>query len=98
MKFGAATGLLRLLTSAATLAWSAGTGLLALVVLAGCDRAPRVAGDRTVYAVKGTVERTYPGEARIRVAHERIPGYMEAMTMDFDAKDTNALMGVEAGD
>src|SRR5204862_330147 len=44
------------------------------------------------------VARTYPGEARIQIAHDQIPGYMQAMTMDFDAKDPDALTGLQPGD
>lgn len=68
--------------------------LLALVVLCACK--PRT--DRTVYAVRGTVERTYPGEPRIQIAHEEIPGYMEPMSMDFIARDPKVFLGLDVGD
>lgn len=35
---------------------------------------------------------------KARIAHEEIPGYMEAMTMNFDVKDTNELRGLAPGD
>jgi protein SCO1/2 len=69
-------------------------GVLVVILLTACHRQP----DRTVYAVEGTVGRTYPGEARIQIAHDPIPGYMEAMTMDFDARDVAALIGLQPGD
>jgi hypothetical protein len=34
----------------------------------------------------------------VRIKHEEIPGYMAAMTMSFEARDTNELAGLEAGD
>jgi len=69
-------------------------GVLTVIVLTACHRQ----AERTVYTVEGTVERTYPGEARIQIAHAEIPGYMEAMTMDFDARDTAAVLGLQPGD
>src|SRR5436190_7039321 len=68
--------------------------LVTLVCVTGCSRR----ADPSVYIVEGTVERTYPGEARIQIAHDQIPGYMQAMTMDFDAKDPDALTGLQPGD
>src|SRR5687767_7421946 len=68
--------------------------LLALVVFTACDART----DRNVYAVRGTVERTYPGEPRIQIAHEEIPGYMEPMTMDFTARDPKLFLGLDVGD
>lgn len=74
--------------------FSAAVWLLAFSLLSACDRP----ADRTVYSVEGIVERTYPGEARVRIAHQQIPGYMEAMTMDFDAKEPTVLAGLNPGD
>ena len=68
--------------------------LLAAALLGGCDQFK----GRTVYKVQGTVQRTYPGECRIQVAHDDIPGYMQAMTMDFDARDPALLIGLDTGD
>ena len=44
--------------------------------------------------------RTASGKKRrLRIQHEEIPGYMEAMTMSFDVRhDTNELAGLKAGD
>ena len=62
--------------------------------LAACGRQ----SNQTIYSVEGTVERTYPGEPRIQIAHDRIPGYMMPMTMDFEARETAALLGFQPGD
>jgi protein SCO1 len=53
---------------------------------------------RQVFQVRGTVEEVLPDGDKVRLAHERIPGYMEAMTMVFDVKRTNELAGISAGD
>lgn len=51
------------------------------------------------YFVKGIIEETpEPGGKIVRIRHEEIPGYMEAMTMPFDVKDPKELEGVKAGD
>jgi protein SCO1/2 len=39
-----------------------------------------------------------PEEKTLRIRHEEIPGYMAAMTMAFEVRDTNELAGLEAGD
>jgi protein SCO1 len=68
--------------------------LLVLALTTACHHQT----DRTVFSVEGTVERTYPGEARIQIAHDRIPGYMEAMTMDFEASHPTMVAGFQPGD
>ncbi len=51
-----------------------------------------------VFQVKGTVIELKPEEKVVRIKHEEIAGYMAAMTMPFDVRDTNELAGLEAGD
>jgi protein SCO1/2 len=51
-----------------------------------------------VFQVKGAVIELHPEEKTVRIKHEEIPGYMQAMTMSFDVRDTNELAGLEAGD
>lgn len=51
-----------------------------------------------IFQVKGVVVASSPAEKSVRIQHEEIPGYMEAMTMPFDVKDTNELAGLNAGD
>lgn len=74
--------------------FSATACLLTVICFSACHRSP----DRAVYAVEGTVQHTFPGEARIQIAHDRIPGYMEAMTMQFDALEPAELSGLQPGD
>src|SRR6185295_18068908 len=46
----------------------------------------------------GVVVEVKPAEKSVEIKHEDIPGYMRAMTMSFDVKDTNELAGLAAGD
>jgi protein SCO1/2 len=54
--------------------------------------------NQQIYQVQGLVLEVKPQEKSVRIKHEDIPGYMKAMTMDFEVKDTNELTGIEAGD
>jgi protein SCO1 len=54
--------------------------------------------NETTYQVKGLVIAVMPAEKSVKIKHEEVPGYMQAMTMLFDVKDTNELAGIEAGD
>ena len=51
-----------------------------------------------IFQVNGVVIEVKPAEKTVRIKHEKIPGYMDAMTMAFDVKDTNELTGLSAGD
>jgi protein SCO1/2 len=51
-----------------------------------------------VFQVKGVVVELMPAERSVRIRHEEIPGYMDAMTMPFEVKATNELAGLTAGD
>ena len=60
---------------------------------------PAPAGTNTqVFQAKGVIVEVLPTEKTVRIQHEEIPGYMPAMTMPFDVKDTNELAGLAAGD
>ncbi len=82
------------------LAWA-----MAVLLLASCKRSPEaVTGtsgsavrntNEQVFLVKGVVRAVRPGQKEIEIKHEAIPGYMPAMTMPFDVKDTNELLGLE---
>src|SRR5437773_6045532 len=60
--------------------------------------APSAAPTQQVFQVKGTIIELLPAEKSVRIQHEAIPGYMDAMTMPFDVKDTNELAGLAVGD
>ena len=51
-----------------------------------------------MFQTRGVVERLEADGKTVRVKHEDIPGYMKAMTMPFEVKDTNELTGLAAGD
>jgi len=89
-----------------------GFGVSAVLLLGGCGRkpppavvspvppaAPAPSGVSTQsFEVKGVVVAVQPEEKTVRIRHEKIPGYMDAMTMPFEVKDTNELAGLQAGD
>jgi protein SCO1 len=55
-------------------------------------------GERQIFQVKGVVREVLAARKQVRIEHEKIPDYMDAMTMPFDVKDTNELSGLQAGD
>src|SRR5258706_6571021 len=55
-------------------------------------------GKQKFYSVKGIVREVKPNEKLVKVDHEKIPNYMEAMTMDFEVRDAAELSQVKAGD
>ena len=79
-------------------------GLLGVIVLCGCnglssrDTSSATDTNRQVFEVKGTVKELKPNGKTAAIAHEEIPNYMEAMTMDFDVKNQRELEGLKAGD
>ncbi|MEY2407969.1 MAG: hypothetical protein QOF48_639 [Verrucomicrobiota bacterium] len=64
---------------------------LALVAVS-CGKTPKV------YDVKGVVRDIMPGKKLVTIAHENIPGYMVAMTMDFAVTNLAELNGLNPGD
>lgn len=50
------------------------------------------------HTATGVVVEVDPSEKKVTINHNEIPGYMQAMTMPFDVKDTNELNGLEPGD
>jgi len=89
--------------------WKLVFGLSAsAAILAGCDsRTPDQtplsptttnAAPRQVFQVTGTIIEVQAAEKSVEIQHEKIPGYMPAMTMPFDVKNTNELTGLGSGD
>jgi protein SCO1/2 len=58
--------------------------LLLLALLVACARGERP--QEKVYTLKGTIIARDASDNMLRVNHEEIPGYMEAMTMDYTVK------------
>lgn len=68
--------------------------LLAVLLMltgAACDK-------QQTFQVKGVVREVAPEKKTVKIDHEKIPGYMDAMTMDFDVKDAKELTGLQPGD
>ena len=51
-----------------------------------------------VFQVKGIVREVFPERMQVKIDHEKIPNYMDAMTMNFDVKKTNELAGLQPND
>ena len=54
--------------------------------------------DRQTFQVKGVIKEISADRMEAQIAHEDIPGYMEAMTMKFDVKDPKELAGLQPND
>lgn len=74
-----------------------------LLCLNGCNR-PSTSGGAptpervTTYEVRGVLRKLMPATHKAVIAHETIPGYMDAMTMEFTAGDAAEFAGVQPGD
>ncbi|MCX6145134.1 MAG: copper-binding protein [Ignavibacteriales bacterium] len=80
-----------------------GTILLFLIVVLlsanGCARQENGESRPARYhPLKGQVVALEPASSLITIAHEKIPDFMEAMTMPFSVKDSALFRGVEVGD
>jgi protein SCO1 len=78
-------------------------GLVACwALLASCERvpqtAPRPRANTSVYDVRGVVKKVNAAAGRAIIEHEEIPGYMAAMTMEFDAAQPAELAALQPGD
>jgi protein SCO1/2 len=75
---------------------------MGLFISVGCKPPTAAAGTQpsatNSYAVRGVVQEIQPDHRTATIKHEKIPGYMAAMTMDFSVRDTNVLNGISAGD
>jgi protein SCO1/2 len=72
-----------------------------VLTLAGCKPAstpPAAAATNQTFSVRGVIQQIPPDHRHVTIKHEKIPGYMAAMTMDFSVRDTNALAGFAPGD
>ncbi|MFP6664079.1 MAG: copper-binding protein [Deltaproteobacteria bacterium] len=64
--------------------------------LLGCE--DRRTEERVSYEVGGKVVRVEAARRSVTIAHDEIPGFMEAMTMPFDVRDPALLEGLASGD
>lgn len=69
---------------------------------ATCSRpAPSTNADAAAapsYSTRGTVRAIDTSKKTMLIAHEDIPGYMKAMTMEFDLRDAALARGIAVGD
>jgi len=54
--------------------------------------------NQEIHPATGVVTEVTPAEKKVTIKHDAIPGYMQAMTMPFDVKDTNELSNLSSGD
>jgi len=59
---------------------------------------PAAAATNQTFAVRGVIQQIPADHRHVTIKHEKIPGYMAAMTMDFSVRDPNALAGFAPGD
>jgi len=59
---------------------------------------PTQTASQQTFQVQGVVLEVKPREKTVRIRHQEIPGYMPAMTMPFEVKNTNELTGLQSGD
>jgi len=52
----------------------------------------------TIYQVKGVIREVVANKKKVKIAHEKIPGYMDAMVMMLDVKEASELNGLQPGD
>lgn len=72
-----------------------------LLVIANCEiEAAPDASQTSVksYDARGVVRQIADDRRKATIQHEAITGYMSAMTMDFNVKDTNELNGISPSD
>jgi Cu/Ag efflux protein CusF len=69
--------------------------LSAGLALVESDRAACAAEEH--YSAHGVVKSFGPKRASLMIAHDRIPGYMEAMTMSFEPRTPDQLAGIDVG-
>lgn len=51
-----------------------------------------------IYLARGVVKELAPDGKTVKIRHDEIPGYMPAMTMPFEVRNTNELAGLKPGD
>lgn len=59
-----------------------------------CQSAP----EPQIYAVRGVVKQVIQERKRVKIDHEEIPGFMPAMSMEFEVRDSALLTGLSPED
>ena len=74
--------------------WSRFGALLVLWLAVACQRTEPTG----TFIGRGVVKDILPKERQVIIAHEDIPGFMEAMTMGFEVKEESLLAGRARGE
>ena len=70
--------------------------LIVTILLAACNSKPKVEPRR--YDLDGRIVAVNSGAKTLTIDHKAIPGFMEAMTMDYKVKDAGMLSHAKPGD
>src|SRR5713101_1129974 len=70
--------------------WSRFCALLVLLLAVACQRTEPTG----TFIGRGVVKDILPKERQVIIAHEAIPGFMDAMTMGFEVKEERLLEGI----
>lgn len=71
---------------------------LVMACLVGCERTPPAGTQVKTYRLVGVVRDVKEKEGVVSIRHEKIPGFMDAMTMPFTLKDRAILEELQPGD
>ena len=79
---------------------------LAALIVSGCHSGPKQGSETAsssassfkVYKLRGKIISTDTANGEVTVAHEAIPGFMDAMTMPYKLKDANIAQELHPGD
>lgn len=78
--------------------------ILAAFLVAGCHSGPKTNSTTSAdsnyktYKLRGKIVSTDPAKGEITIAHEAIPGFMEAMTMPYKLKNPSIASDLHPGD
>ena len=79
-------------------------GMMGLLLIVGCGEPPESSPEPveetivSVHASRGVVQAIEEEGARLIIAHEEMPDFMDAMTMPFDVGDPDESAGLAVGD
>ena len=74
-----------------------GLCLFVTLLLVGCSRPAEPEGPVRQYKLRGEIVQLEPDRHVARIRHERIDGWMEAMTMDFPVRDRKEFAKLKVG-
>ena len=75
-----------------------GTLLLCGTLLAACSKPAPPVSKVSTYKMRGTIVAVHAGDKSASIDSEAIPGFMDAMTMEYTIRDTAALSKLKPRD